>query len=171
MLVRQIADRLQLDKPLAYAMAARIWQSVSGPITIVFLVRSLSLSEQGIYYSLVSILGTSRQSDRDNHAPGNLMDIRERVTSYSGFAIFNGDLFSLGEPGQPAERVLAMNIAANFLDRKNGGWHEELTEDLQPAHTIFAGKGDIYHALQACLIPLYPAEGSVTKGIIDSQET
>jgi hypothetical protein len=57
MLVRQIADRLQLDKPLAYAMAARIWQSVSGPITIVFLVRSLSLSEQGIYYSLVSILG------------------------------------------------------------------------------------------------------------------
>lgn len=57
MLVRRIADRLQLDKPLAFAMAARVWQSVSGPITIVFLVRSLSLAEQGIYYSLVSILG------------------------------------------------------------------------------------------------------------------
>ena len=60
---------------------------------------------------------------------------------------------------------------AHFLDRKHGGWHEELTEDLKPAHTLFAGKGDIYHALQACLIPLYPAEGSITKGIIDSQET
>ena len=38
-------------------MAARIWQAASGPITIVFLVRSLSLPEQGIYYSLVSIIG------------------------------------------------------------------------------------------------------------------
>lgn len=68
-------------------------------------------------------------------------------------------------------RLIWDTIAAHFLDRNNGGWHEELTEDLKPAHTIFAGKGDIYHALQACLIPLYPAEGSVTKGIIDSQET
>lgn len=61
-------------------------------------------------------------------------------------------------------RLIWDTIAANFLDRKNGGWHEELTEDLKPAHTIFAGKGDIYHALQACLIPLYPAEGSITEG-------
>ena len=29
----------------------------------------------------------------------------------------------------------------------------------------FGGKGDIYHALQACLIPLYPATGSLTKGL------
>jgi len=68
-------------------------------------------------------------------------------------------------------RLIWDTIAAHFLDRKQGGWHEELTEDLRPAHTIFAGKADIYHALQACLIPLYPAEGSLTKGIIDSQET
>ncbi|MDI7863722.1 AGE family epimerase/isomerase [Rhizobiaceae bacterium n13] len=56
-------------------------------------------------------------------------------------------------------------IANHFLDHRNGGWHEELTEDLVPAHTIFPGKGDIYHALQACLIPLYPASGSLTKVI------
>ena len=68
-------------------------------------------------------------------------------------------------------RLVWDTIASHFLDRAHGGWHEELTEDLKPAHTIFAGKGDIYHALQACLIPLYPAEGSITKGIIDSQET
>ena len=56
-------------------------------------------------------------------------------------------------------------IANAFLDHDHGGWHEELTEDLRPASTIFPGKGDIYHALQACLIPLYPADGSLTKMI------
>ncbi len=57
-------------------------------------------------------------------------------------------------------------IAARFLDRRHGGWHEELTEDLQPSHLLFPGKGDIYHALQACLIPLYPASGSLTRAIL-----
>ena len=56
-------------------------------------------------------------------------------------------------------------IATAFIDRQNGGWREELTEDLQPSYTIFPGKGDIYHALQACLIPLFPATGSLTRAI------
>lgn len=60
------------------------------------------------------------------------------------------------------------SIARHFLDQDRGGWHEELTEDLVPSYTLFAGKGDIYHALQACLIPLYPATGSLTKGIIEA---
>jgi sulfoquinovose isomerase len=59
-------------------------------------------------------------------------------------------------------------IASAFVDRENGGWHEELTEDLVPAHTLFPGKGDIYHALQACLIPLFPAAGSLTKVIAEA---
>jgi sulfoquinovose isomerase len=67
-------------------------------------------------------------------------------------------------------RLIWNTIAGHFLDREKGGWHEELTEDLVPANTLFAGKADIYHALQACLIPLYPAEGSLTKGIIEAQE-
>ena len=37
-----------------------------------------------------------------------------------------------------------------------------------PSHSLFPGKGDIYHALQACLIPLFPATGSITKGIIEA---
>lgn len=57
-------------------------------------------------------------------------------------------------------------IARHFLDREQGGWHEELSETMVPQTTLFAGKGDIYHALQACLIPLYPATGSLTRGII-----
>ena len=57
-------------------------------------------------------------------------------------------------------------IARHHIDARNGAWHEQLTHDMQPAYSLFGGKGDIYHALQACLIPLYPAEGSVTRGII-----
>ncbi|SIQ52898.1 Mannose or cellobiose epimerase, N-acyl-D-glucosamine 2-epimerase family [Rhizobium sp. RU35A] len=60
-------------------------------------------------------------------------------------------------------RTIWSTIAAHFLDRQNGGWFEETTEDLIPANTLFPGKGDIYHALQACLIPLFPATGSLTK--------
>jgi hypothetical protein len=30
---------------------------------------------------------------------------------------------------------------------------------------VFTGKPDLYHALQACLIPLFPATGSLTKVI------
>ncbi|MDR6951195.1 mannose/cellobiose epimerase-like protein (N-acyl-D-glucosamine 2-epimerase family) [Ancylobacter sp. 3268] len=59
-------------------------------------------------------------------------------------------------------------IERAFIDHENGGWHEELTEDLLPSHTLFPGKGDIYHALQACLIPLFPATGSLTKVIAEA---
>lgn len=59
-------------------------------------------------------------------------------------------------------------IARYFLDHEYGGWFEELTEDLKPSHRLFAGKADIYHALQACLIPLFPATGSLTKVIPES---
>lgn len=60
-------------------------------------------------------------------------------------------------------RRIWSGIARNHLDAENGGWFEELSEDLQPKHDLFAGKGDIYHAVQACLIPLYPATGSLTR--------
>ncbi len=59
-------------------------------------------------------------------------------------------------------------IARHSLDRTHGGWFEELTEDLTPATTIFPGKGDIYHALQACLIPLFPATASLTRVISET---
>ena len=51
----------------------------------------------------------------------------------------------------------------HLVDHTLGGWHHELDGDLKPHHGFFTGKPDIYHALQACLIPLYPAKGSLTK--------
>lgn len=41
-----------------------------------------------------------------------------------------------------------------FIDAKNGGWFPEIDENDQPDATQFAGKPDIYHALQADVIPL-----------------
>ncbi len=67
-----------------------------------------------------------------------------------------------GPDVEAAYRSLWHLVNGHFLDRHHGGWYEELTEDLAPAHTLFRGKGDIYHALQACLIPLFPADGSLT---------
>mgnify|MGYP000873094881 CR=1 FL=1 len=54
----------------------------------------------------------------------------------------------------------------HFIDHRRGSWHHELGEDLKPHRGFFTGKPDIYHALQACLIPLYPATSSLTKAML-----
>nr|WP_256515673.1 AGE family epimerase/isomerase [Alsobacter ponti] len=56
--------------------------------------------------------------------------------------------------------------AARFIDAKHGGWVPQLDDALRPNSDPFFGKPDIYHALQACLIPLLPATGSITRGLV-----
>ncbi|MDH2326999.1 AGE family epimerase/isomerase [Cereibacter sp. SYSU M97828] len=56
-------------------------------------------------------------------------------------------------------------VAAHFIDPGDGGWFPELDERMRPVERVFSGKPDLYHALQACLIPLLPADGSVTRGL------
>ncbi|TWU04606.1 hypothetical protein Pla52n_26480 [Stieleria varia] len=46
-----------MDRPLAYALAERVWQIVSGPLTIWLLIRELSESSTGVYYGVGSVLG------------------------------------------------------------------------------------------------------------------
>lgn len=43
---------------------------------------------------------------------------------------------------------------AAFIDHKHGGWFPAIDVSGAPTSSIFAGKPDIYHALQACLFPL-----------------
>lgn len=86
----------------------------------------------------------------------------------AGAAHFLNENLPADEFYEDSYRRIWSTIANNFIDHDNGGWHEELTEDLVPAHTLFPGNGDIYHALQACLIPLFPATGSLTKVIKES---
>ncbi|WP_282602814.1 AGE family epimerase/isomerase [Paracoccus sp. PARArs4] len=44
--------------------------------------------------------------------------------------------------------------AERFIDQDHGGWFPEIGPDDRPQVTQFAGKPDIYHALQADLLPL-----------------
>jgi mannose/cellobiose epimerase-like protein (N-acyl-D-glucosamine 2-epimerase family) len=56
--------------------------------------------------------------------------------------------------------------ARRLIDRRDGGWLPQLDDSLTPIDGYFVGKPDLYHALQACLIPLYPTDGSLTRGIL-----
>jgi mannose/cellobiose epimerase-like protein (N-acyl-D-glucosamine 2-epimerase family) len=55
--------------------------------------------------------------------------------------------------------------ARRLIDRRDGGWVPQLDDSLAPTRGYFVGKPDLYHSLQACLIPLYPTDGSLTRGI------
>lgn len=53
----------------------------------------------------------------------------------------------------------------NFLDVELGSWHHELDTHNQPAAEVWPGKPDIYHALGAMLVPLYPLTPSLTSAV------
>lgn len=55
-----------------------------------------------------------------------------------------------------------------IIDHQHGGWHPELNSSLQPTNTVFTGKPDLYHALQACLIPLLSGKRSITRELCDA---
>jgi sulfoquinovose isomerase len=48
-----------------------------------------------------------------------------------------------------------------FLDERGGSWWHELNPDGTPAATIWAGKSDLYHALNALLLSLLPPAASL----------
>ena len=56
-------------------------------------------------------------------------------------------------------------VARRLIDRQGGGWFPELGRDLAPVATVFRGRPDLYHALQACLIPLLPPDRSIVAGL------
>ncbi|TGN48995.1 AGE family epimerase/isomerase [Paracoccus liaowanqingii] len=61
------------------------------------------------------------------------------------------------QPGdEDAYRRLWRFAALHLIDPKVGGWFPELGPDNRPSRVQFAGKPDIYHALQADLFPLLP---------------
>jgi mannose/cellobiose epimerase-like protein (N-acyl-D-glucosamine 2-epimerase family) len=46
--------------------------------------------------------------------------------------------------------------ARYFIDREGGSWRHELGPDHSPAASVWSGKPDVYHALQATLLPQLP---------------
>jgi len=47
-------------------------------------------------------------------------------------------------------------IGEHHLDPIEGSWWHELGVDNSPTHTVWEGKPDTYHAVQATLIPRLP---------------
>jgi putative ABC transport system permease protein len=78
-----------------------------------FLLRNVPYSEPD---RLVRLFVTSSQSQQGSFSPGNALELRKTATTLTSLAMYNGDVFALGEPGQPAERVNGMTATANFLD-------------------------------------------------------
>jgi mannose/cellobiose epimerase-like protein (N-acyl-D-glucosamine 2-epimerase family) len=63
------------------------------------------------------------------------------------------------------ERTWWDHAESAFIDRDGGSWWHELGPDLRPARTVWDGKPDIYHALQATLIPLVEVRPSLVRSI------
>ena len=56
-------------------------------------------------------------------------------------------------------------VANRLIDREYGGWRPEAVDPTGSTSPLFQGKPDLYHALQACLIPLLPTSGTITHGL------
>lgn len=108
----------------------------------------------GLYYTL-EWDGTPRMRDR------YWWPCCEGIGAASFLIAIDGDSFY-----EDWYRKIWNFSATHFIDKINGGWHPQLGDDLKPSVGPFYGKIDIYHALQACLIPLLPTKGSITNGLI-----
>ena len=51
------------------------------------------------------------------------------------------------------------------LDKKNGSWFHQLDQNNQLLGTVWPGKSDLYHALQATLIPYYKVSLSIAPAV------
>jgi len=51
------------------------------------------------------------------------------------------------------------------LDHVNGSWYHQLDEKNQLKETVWPGKADLYHALQATLIPYYAPDVSIAVAV------
>jgi mannose/cellobiose epimerase-like protein (N-acyl-D-glucosamine 2-epimerase family) len=57
-------------------------------------------------------------------------------------------------------------VATELVDRENGGWRTQPADPSGPP-LLFEGKPDLYHALQACLVPLLPTSGTIIRGLAE----
>lgn len=58
--------------------------------------------------------------------------------------------------------------ATHLVDAQGGSWHHELDSGNRPAATIKEGKADVYHALQATLVPALPVRAGLALAVRDS---
>lgn len=63
-------------------------------------------------------------------------------------------------------RRLWAHAETHLIDRDHGGWFHELDDAARPAAHQFHGKIDIYHALQAVLLPLVPGLSRLPQSLL-----
>jgi mannose/cellobiose epimerase-like protein (N-acyl-D-glucosamine 2-epimerase family) len=52
-----------------------------------------------------------------------------------------------------------------LFDRTNGSWHHQLDASNQLTATVWPGKPDLYHAVQATVIPRLPLAPSMATAL------
>jgi mannose/cellobiose epimerase-like protein (N-acyl-D-glucosamine 2-epimerase family) len=57
--------------------------------------------------------------------------------------------------------------ATHLIDRERGSWHAELDDALQPSTATWSGKPDVYHAVQAAILPLIRVAPSIAGALRD----
>ena len=73
--------------------------------------------------------------------------------------------------GEDALQAAWWDVAERlFIDRVDGSWRHELDPSNRPASTVWDGKPDVYHALQATLIPRLPVAPSLAAALRRSAE-
>lgn len=55
--------------------------------------------------------------------------------------------------------------ATHLIDHERGGWHPQFDQHNRPKQHPWYGKPDIYHSLQACLLPILPVASSLIGAI------
>ena len=60
-------------------------------------------------------------------------------------------------------------IETYLIDREAGSWHHQLNADNRPIATVWPGKPDLYHAVQATLIPRLPLAPSLASAVAAGQ--
>ncbi|QDT03153.1 hypothetical protein K227x_15350 [Rubripirellula lacrimiformis] len=56
-MLSNLSERLHLDRSLALVLATKVWQVMSGPVTIALIIATFSLQEQGVYSGIIGIVG------------------------------------------------------------------------------------------------------------------
>jgi len=56
-------------------------------------------------------------------------------------------------------------VGTYHLDRVKGSWWHELGPDNTPSRTVWKGKADLYHAVQATLIPRLPLNPAISSSL------
>lgn len=93
--------------------------------------------------------------------------VRERMSWVAAEAVAAaGVLYRVtGEQGYRArERLWWQYIRGRVVD-PGGAWHPELGPDGQPSGTVWADQPEVYHAVQATLLPRLPLRGSVAAAL------